>query len=471
VEITEELLAKLDGLYIPFPNVEEWGKLSIDSARWDRNAAQLDQLRQNDSESLNHATELALRVAAVDTGALEGLYETNIGLTLSIATQGFAIEFEGRNVVKDFFDAQLKGYQLTLNAVTGETPISEKWIRELHITLTESQDEYEVETPAGRQKHKLPKGEYKKWPNHVIDPKTRAPRFSYAPVILVNSEMERLLKNLRSKLFADLNPIVQAAYAHYAFVRIHPFADGNGRVARVLASLYLTKAYSIPLVILQEQRIFYIDSLEKADKGNFQRFVDFIFDRAVGTIGIIADFASQSAYKDTVDSLEKINKLYVAPSGFDHRKLDELAQRLLEKAEIFLKAEVSKQLRAPISVTVDKGQEKYKEIDVPPGFRVPIGGFGTLLFINARTNPPVKAHAVLVFRTYAPPPDSVEAEVILTDHDGMHKIKCNVDDIESPTRTETSPELEIRMKAWAMGVVRHIGEILAETAKPFSGKN
>jgi Fic family protein len=56
--------------------------------------------------------------------------------------------------------------------------------------------------------------------------------------------------------------------AHYAFVAIHPFADGNGRVARALASVFTYRAYSVPVLILAESRNDYLTNLEAADRSN-----------------------------------------------------------------------------------------------------------------------------------------------------------------------------------------------------------
>jgi len=50
-----------------------------------------------------------------------------------------------------------------------------------------------------------------------------------------------LLKWFGSPLAIKINPVLQAGIAHYELVRIHPFVDGNGRTARVLASLALYK--------------------------------------------------------------------------------------------------------------------------------------------------------------------------------------------------------------------------------------
>lgn len=58
-----------------------------------------------------------------------------------------------------------------------------------------------------------------------------------------NEDVPGLIKDLVDWINSDeakeLDPIIDAGIAHYEFVRIHPFVDGNGRTARVLASLIL----------------------------------------------------------------------------------------------------------------------------------------------------------------------------------------------------------------------------------------
>lgn len=53
--------------------------------------------------------------------------------------------------------------------------------------------------------------------------------------------VENLCQWLNSNEAKDLYPVLTAGIAHYEFVRIHPFIDGNGRVARALATLLLIK--------------------------------------------------------------------------------------------------------------------------------------------------------------------------------------------------------------------------------------
>ena len=58
-----------------------------------------------------------------------------------------------------------------------------------------------------------------------------------------NEELPQLMKDYVEWLNSDkahgLDPVIMAGVAHYEFVRIHPFVDGNGRTARVIAALIL----------------------------------------------------------------------------------------------------------------------------------------------------------------------------------------------------------------------------------------
>lgn len=71
-------------------------------------------------------------------------------------------------------------------------------------------------------------------------------------------------------------PIELAAWVHHRFVQIHPFRDGNGRVARLIMNLTLLRS-GYPIAIIQRvDRKKYYDTLLKADKGNLAPFTDFI---------------------------------------------------------------------------------------------------------------------------------------------------------------------------------------------------
>lgn len=81
-----------------------------------------------------------------------------------------------------------------------------------------------------------------------------------------------------------LHPVVGAAQLHYNLVAIHPFADGNGRTARLMMNYVLLRR-GYPWVIIDvAERAEYMASLEEANTGKSERFVRFIVRSAVRTI-------------------------------------------------------------------------------------------------------------------------------------------------------------------------------------------
>ncbi|MFA4905963.1 MAG: Fic family protein [Candidatus Margulisiibacteriota bacterium] len=91
----------------------------------------------------------------------------------------------------------------------------------------------------------------------------------------------------------DLHPVRLAAQAHYKFVAIHPFIDGNGRTARLLMNLILMKdGYPIAIIECEtEKRKAYYAAIRAANTGNlavFERlvaeYVDATADKYLGSI-------------------------------------------------------------------------------------------------------------------------------------------------------------------------------------------
>ena len=106
-------------------------------------------------------------------------------------------------------------------------------------------------------------------------------RYAVAAVSKIPAEMQKLVKwyNDNEK---KLHPVELAATLHQRFVFIHPFVDGNGRVARLLMNLALLRnGYTIAIIpaILRHE---YIYSLETAHTRP-EVFTDFIADRVIAT--------------------------------------------------------------------------------------------------------------------------------------------------------------------------------------------
>jgi len=112
---------------------------------------------------------------------------------------------------------------------------------------------------------------------------------------LVPALTERVLEHLRQA--EDTNVILQAAWAHWAIARIHPFIDGNGRMARLWQDIVLLRGNLTCAIIRPEDRRNYLDALVSADDGDFNPLVQLIahrvaatFDRYLVELGKTAEF-------------------------------------------------------------------------------------------------------------------------------------------------------------------------------------
>jgi Fic family protein len=88
----------------------------------------------------------------------------------------------------------------------------------------------------------------------------------------LKKEMEQFLKWFNGK--QQLDPVIKSAISHLWFLTLHPFDDGNGRIARAIADMQLTRAdgdkrrfYSMSAQIRIERKEYY-DMLERTQKGN-----------------------------------------------------------------------------------------------------------------------------------------------------------------------------------------------------------
>lgn len=83
----------------------------------------------------------------------------------------------------------------------------------------------------------------------------------------VPNEMQKVIYELNSKE-QGVKAIESASKVHHLTTWIHPFIDGNGRLARLLTNLRLIRAGFPPIIVEKKQRKSYYITLEKADQGN-----------------------------------------------------------------------------------------------------------------------------------------------------------------------------------------------------------
>lgn len=356
--------------YQPFPPFTGWCD-DFDASVVDRYAESLAALRGSvRREALDRAVAVATRYAAVDTGAIEGLYATTRGFTRTIAEQTAtwqaALAQRGEAVERSINDA-LNGYEMVLDLATGSAPLSESWIRRLHEVICASQASYSVHTAVGRQDQPLPKGSYKSMPNNPVSAETGRV-FHYAPPTDTPAEMARMVDELRSATFTTAHPVLQAAYAHYAFVRIHPFADGNGRVARALASVFLYRRPGVPLVIFADQKDTYLDALEAADGGRPRSFVAYVSERTIDTIELVRLSLRSAAAIPADQGMSRLSTTLGAVPADPSFEAALTGERVLDRITEVVRARLDHITRPPHVTTGDSALAEPSE-SVPTGFR------------------------------------------------------------------------------------------------------
>ncbi|MBM4291106.1 MAG: Fic family protein [Deltaproteobacteria bacterium] len=94
--------------------------------------------------------------------------------------------------------------------------------------------------------------------------------FEAPPATAVEGEMARLVSWLNT---SELEPLIKSGVAHLWFLTIHPFEDGNGRVARALSDLLLTRSDRVPFRFysvsaqIERKKSEYYQHLEMAQRG------------------------------------------------------------------------------------------------------------------------------------------------------------------------------------------------------------
>ena len=107
----------------------------------------------------------------------------------------------------------------------------------------------------------------------------------------------------------ELRPIELAAILHHRFVWIHPFHDGNGRVARLLMNLVLIRTGYPIAVILNVDRSKYYDSLNKADNQDPTSFVNFVASAVERSLDLYLRALEPTGKQDRLLSLSEAAKL------------------------------------------------------------------------------------------------------------------------------------------------------------------
>ena len=169
-----------------------------------------------------------------------------------------------------------------------------------------------------------------------------------------------------------LHPVTRAIDFHLSFIQIHPFVDGNGRIARLCQDTFLEMEGYAPPIIREEEREFYIDLMEKS-----------MIDRMNGSLVFNMGEGEKQLHKyigtKVLTSLSDIERNSIEQRGY----------------EILLKNNSPENIRRTISSTRNKlrGQDIFAQIrKIKGGFTV----IGDVSFhrINALLNTSKKSSPI-----------------------------------------------------------------------------
>ncbi len=268
----------------------------------DRLKEALDALRPLPSDVLARV-EQKLRIESnYHSNAVEGNSLT-LGETRSLILHGLTAHGKP---MRDHLD--IKGHDEAVkameDAVRRNELLNEVFIRNLHKVLLREPYENDAITPDGQPvKRRIAIGEYKTQPNNVRT--STGEIYYFTPPDQVKPAMGDLIDWYRRQEDEGEHSIVIAATFHYRFVRIHPFDDGNGRMARLLMNMILIKHGYTVAVVPVEERDQYIGMLEQADKTeDLAEFITYIAHCCEHTL----DLHLKAARGEDIEDVEDIDK-------------------------------------------------------------------------------------------------------------------------------------------------------------------
>ena len=236
-----------------------------------------------DETKLEQFQEQLYTLWAVEAGIIERLYSVDRGVTIQILEAGMEAlgQFHDKGLISADAEAlisdQRAALEMVMDLVGRQRELTPFYIKDLHQRLTLNQPTRDVLDQSGAMKKQewrpSEKGVWKKWPNNPLQPDGSI--HEYSPPVQVDSEIDKLLSWWKQHESLGVCAEVEAAWLHHRFAQIHPFIDGNGRVARALSSaIFLKEDYLVLVVRDEEHREPYLDALRAADKGDLKPLVD-----------------------------------------------------------------------------------------------------------------------------------------------------------------------------------------------------
>lgn len=151
----------------------------------------------------------------------------------------------------------IQALNLSIEALD-KLPLSSRMLKQAHKILLQG----------ARGEHKLP-GEYRRSQNWIGGSTLLSAVF----IPPVADEVERLMGDLENFIHNDdtgLTNLLKIAVAHYQFETIHPFLDGNGRIGRLMITLYLVEKGII------KKPVLYLSDFFEKNRSNYYEYLTLV---------------------------------------------------------------------------------------------------------------------------------------------------------------------------------------------------
>ncbi len=178
-------------------------------------------------------------------------------------------------------------------------PLCNRLLRETHAVL--------IEGVRGQEKYP---GEFRRSQNWIGGQGSSLKTARYIPPS--PEDMEIAMSDLEKYINAEdgQDDLIRAALIHYQFETIHPFLDGNGRIGRLLITLYLMerRLLTSPALyisyFLKRNRVEYYDRMSEVRRsGNYEQWVRFFLQ------------AVEECAKDAIETIDRLNALHEKDSA------------------------------------------------------------------------------------------------------------------------------------------------------------
>ncbi len=202
-------------------------------------------------KNIHHS--IAIEGSRLSYGETELVVEQ--GLTISGKPLRDSLEAKNLSHALDFFESL---------ATRTDEPITMHDIRQIHQAIMKDTDRENA-------------GKYRQGDVQITGSGFKPPPYLHVPGKL--EVFEKWVKSTSAPgTSLSVDPVILAAVAHSWFVYIHPFADGNGRTARILMNLILMR-YGYPIsIITRDDRQRYYDALEESQSSDLTPFISLLCD-------------------------------------------------------------------------------------------------------------------------------------------------------------------------------------------------